>query len=121
QGPPLVEAVGDHAAPDAEQQQGQELQRQHEAEREPGAALAGEVEDEPALGGGLHPRAAERNQLGEEEQAVVADAEGVERALSCQANARHWPSPSSSFSSRVAARASTARSSASRVRIRSER
>ena len=72
QGPALREVVGDHAAEQAEHQHRRESAHGHETERE---RIVGELEDEPALGDGLHPRADERDQLAEEEQPVVAVAE----------------------------------------------
>ena len=117
----LVESVGNHAAPHAEEQHGKELQGHHQAQGGACCCPSGEVQDEPALRGRLHPCAAQGDELGEEEQPVVPHVERVERALSRQANTRHGLSPSNSFSRMLAARASTARSSASSVRMRAER
>ena len=114
----LVEAVGEHAAPRPEQQHRQELQRGDDAER--GAVLVGQLEDEPRLRDVLHPRAADRDRLPDEVEAVVAVAERRERVASEAADARHRGS-SRSCSSSTAARASTARSSALSVRRRCAR
>ena len=86
QGSALVEAVGDDASPDAEEQQREELERGREAERH---TAAGQLQHQPALGDDLHPRAGERHELPGEEQAVVADAKGAEGATCDEAEAGH--------------------------------
>jgi hypothetical protein len=53
--PALRVAVGEDAAPHADEQHGQELQAGRDAER--GAAAVRELEDQPVLRDALHPRA----------------------------------------------------------------
>ena len=73
QRPPLGQGVRDQPAEQAQDQHRQEGEGGHEAEDE---RVAGEVQDEPCLGDLLHPGADERHQLADEEQPVVAVAEG---------------------------------------------
>ena len=100
QQPALVEPVGEHAAPGAEQQQRQELQAGGDADRR---AAAGELHDQPHLGDDLHPVARDRDDLAGEVAPVVRDAQRGERAVERR---RHSSMPSSS----AAARSSVARS-----------
>src|SRR6185295_10601492 len=90
----------------------------HDAER--GAVVVGELEDEPRLCETLHPRAADRDRLTGEVEAVVAVAERRERVATESLDTCHCGS-SRSCSSSTAARASTARSSALIVRRRRAR
>ena len=73
----LVDTVGQRAAPGAEEQHRSELQ----ADRDPEVqGAAREAQDQPVLGHGLHPGAAHRDDLAEEVEPVVVDAQGAERA-----------------------------------------
>ena len=70
----LVDPVDDEAAPAAEQQHRQELQGRDETDVEPvPVELVGE--DQQAEGDGVHPGAGRRDDLADEEEAVVADAQ----------------------------------------------
>ncbi len=69
-----IEAVGDHAAPQSEEQDWPEAERERRAHRR---AAARDLQDEPRLGHGLHPPADVGDQVAGEEEAVVV---GVERA-----------------------------------------
>ena len=73
----LVDAVGERAGPGPEHQHGAELQAHGDAQVH---AAAGELQHQPALGDRLHPGAAHGDDLAEEEQAVVVDAQRAERA-----------------------------------------
>ena len=72
----LAEPVGDRAAPQAEQQQREELQARSDAERR--AAAVRQVQHQPVLRGPLHPRAAVGDDLPGREQAVIMVAQGAE-------------------------------------------
>ena len=74
----LVDAVGERARPGPEEQHRAELEPDGDAEVD---AAAGEVQDEPVLRHRLHPGAAHRDDLAEEEQPVVVDVERAEGAL----------------------------------------
>ena len=111
----LVEAVGEHAAPGAQQQHRQELERGDQTER--GPVVVRQVQDEHGLRELLHPRSADRDDLTDEVEAVVAVVQRSERGASQPAHPGHRGS-SMSCSSNIAARANTARSSAVRVRSR---
>ena len=63
-----IETVGDHAAPQPEQQDGQEAERERGADR---GAAARELQHEPRLGHRLHPAADVRDEVAGEEEAVV--------------------------------------------------
>ena len=93
------------AAPGAEQEQRQELQRRGQPDRD---AAPGQREDQPHLGDDLHPVAAQRDELAREVAAVVGDGQGGEGAAQRGAHRR---SPSSSRSRISAARSSVATSS----------
>ena len=111
----LRHAVGEQAAPGAEQQHRQELERGGDAD---GDARAGELHDQPHLGDDLHPVAGDRDDLAGEVPAVVRDREGGEGAPEARAHAR---SSSSSRSRIAAARSSAARSSGSSFSMRCAR
>jgi hypothetical protein len=72
----IVVPVGQLAAPEREQQDGQELQRGDDAERT--GRVAGQIQDQPVLGGEHHPHADQLDQLPGDEQPVVADLQGPE-------------------------------------------
>ncbi len=67
-----VEPVGDRSAPQSEQQHGKESEGECRAHRD---SLAGELQDEPRLGHGLHPRPDVRHEIAREIQAVVVAVE----------------------------------------------
>ena len=71
QHPPLREPVGHEPAEGAEQEHGQELQCDDEAER---GAAAGQLEDQPSLSHGLHPGAGQRDRLADHVEPVVPTA-----------------------------------------------
>jgi hypothetical protein len=76
QHPPLREAIGHEPPEGAEQQDGKELQCDDEAERR---AAAGQLEDQPGLGDGLHPGTGQRDRLaGQVEPVVPTAVEGAE-------------------------------------------
>ena len=66
---PLRQGVGDEAAEQAEDDHGRELGGGDAAEHE---RVVGQLQDQPGLGDGLHPRADQRESLADEEQPVVA-------------------------------------------------
>src|SRR5207245_2159902 len=105
---------GDDPAPHPEQQHGQELEADGDTDVE---AAARQGQDEPTDGDGLHPRPDQRNLLADEEQAVVAALERLERPRSRQAKPGHSP-VSRSRSRMVAARWRTSRSSRLTLRSR---
>ena len=84
QDPALGEAVGDHAAEQAEDQHRSELQRHGEADR---ADVSGELQDQPVLGDPLHPQTGGGHDLRAEVEPVVAHLEGAERLRPASA----WP------------------------------
>ena len=65
----LGQRIGDEAAEEPEGEDGQELAGRGYAERE---RIVGQLQDEPALGNGLHPGAHQRDELAGEEEAEVA-------------------------------------------------
>ena len=77
QEPALGQRVGDDAGEQAEQQDGDELGGDDDAQPD---RVVGQRQDEPRLGHLLHPRADERDRLAGEEQPVVAMAEGAQPA-----------------------------------------
>src|SRR5262249_39710665 len=76
---PLVEAVGQHSGPDAEEQGRDELARHRDPDRE--AVAVRELEHPPAEGDGLHPTARPRRDLSPEVEPEVADAQRLEGGL----------------------------------------
>ena len=74
--PTLVDPVGHGSRVRAEEQQREELQRDHEAESRRVVRLP---EHDPADRGGLRPRTDHGEDLPHEEEAVVPDAQGPER------------------------------------------
>ena len=78
QHPALLEPVHQDAPERAEEQDRQELEGDDQAE---GGAGAGQLEDQPGLADGLHPRAAHGDGLADEVQAVIADLQRGERPL----------------------------------------
>ena len=115
----LVEPVGDHAAPRAEHEHRQELERGDDARaRCRSCCVSWRISTR--LREPLHPRAADRDRLADEVEAVVAVVQRAERVAAEAADAGHRGS-SVSCSRSTAARASTARSSAVSVRSRCAR
>ena len=88
QDPPLGVAVGDHSAPQAEQQERQELQSGGDAER--GAAVVGELQHQPVLRYPLHPAAGIRDDLAGREEPVVASPEASRRSCCPIASGLAW-------------------------------
>ena len=76
-GAAFVHAVGHDARVQREQQHTERADRRDEADVERGV---GELQDQPALGHRLHPRARKRDGLAEEEEAEVAMREGTKRS-----------------------------------------
>ena len=75
--PAAVEAVGDPAGDADQQQRRRELQRHRHAHR--GGVVVGQLgQDDPVLGGRLHPRADVRDERADEPDAVVEDGERAE-------------------------------------------
>jgi len=72
----LVDAVGDHAAVRAQQQYRQRLQRDDQSEH---GARTAQLQDDPRLGGHLHPGADQRHRLAADVPAVVGNLECGER------------------------------------------
>ena len=77
QQPSLGDPVGDHAGERREQQERQELETGGDADG--GAAVAGQLEDQPVLGDPLHPGADVRHDAAGGVPAVVRVGEGAER------------------------------------------
>ena len=102
----LGDAVGEQAAPHAREEHRQELQAGGDADER---AVAGQLQDQPHLGDGLHPVAAERDDLAGEVAPVVRDGERAEGAA--QGGRHRRPSSSSRRSRMAAARSSVATSS----------
>src|SRR4029453_17583385 len=109
--PVAVDAVRDDARPGAEHQDGQELGRGHQPERD---AAPREVEDQPGDGHGLHPRAGLADELAAEEQAEVPAGERTEGGVTGEAEslAQDGAAPTPASSSR-ASMASCSRRTAS--------
>ena len=83
--PALRQAVGEGAAPGAEQQRRADLRDEHEGGPE---RVGGQVVDEPHERGRLHPTAGERDDLAEEVAAVVGVPQGPESAVPQHAQER---------------------------------
>ena len=75
---PLVDPVGNDAAIKGKQQNRQRAQRRHQSHRK---RRVGQVQHQPSLGDGLHPGAAQRDELSGQEQAEVAVSECGEDGL----------------------------------------
>ena len=84
EGPPLVDPVGHHAAVEGEQEHRQGAQRGDEADLE---RRVRELERQPPERHQLHPGAAERDELADDEEPEVPVSEGAERG----AGGRHVP------------------------------
>lgn len=78
EGRTLGQMVGQDAAKQRKEHNGQELEGDNGSEGERG--IVGELEDEPRLRGGLHPGAGEGDELAGPEEAKVADAQGGKAA-----------------------------------------
>ena len=120
--PALRQMIGDEPAEQAEDQHRRELRRGDEAEVE---RIVRQLEDEPVLGDGLHPRPDQRDQLPEPEEPVVAMVQRVPDAQLAESRDRPHrqqpaddravmaPAPRPSLSARSFSRNRSRRDSAS--------